>query len=125
MTPREQLERYARSNAIFFNENASFRDESQAARVLDEIVRLMRPDALFLRVVGYTDDQGTPAKNLTISKSRAETVVAALVARGVPQNRIVALNRISLETNVSPANGVGSANRRVEFEVGFNGEGNR
>ncbi|MEQ1696834.1 MAG: OmpA family protein [Hyphomicrobiaceae bacterium] len=125
LTPREQLEKYARSNAIFFNENASFRDEAEASRVFDDIVRLMAAEGLFLRVVGYTDDAGTPAKNLTIAKSRAEAVAAALVARGLPPNRLVALNRIAPETNVSPVNGVGSANRRVEFEVGFNGEGGR
>ena len=125
LSPREQLERFARSNAIFFQENAAFRDDAEASRILDEIARLMRTEGLFLRVVGYTDDAGTPAKNLTIAKSRAETVTAALVARGVPQNRLVALNRIAPETNVSPVNGAGSANRRVEFEVGFNGEGGR
>lgn len=125
LTPREELERFVRSNAIFFNENANFRDDADAGRILDEIVRLMRADNLFLRVVGFTDDAGTPAKNLSIAKTRAETVVAALIARGVPANRLVTLSRISTETNVSPVNGVGSANRRAEFEVGFNGEGGR
>ncbi len=125
LTPREVLERFVRSNAIFFNETTSFRDDAEASRVLDEIVRLMRADGLYLRVVGYTDDAGTPAKNLSIAKLRADTVTAVLIARGVPQNRLVALNRIAPETNVSPVNGAGSANRRVEFEVGFNGEGGR
>lgn len=124
-SPRERLERFAKANAIFFNENAAFRDEAAAAGILNEVVRLMQDGNLFLRVVGYTDDQGTPAKNLTIAKARAETVAAALIARGVPAARVVALNRTSPETNVSPVNGVGSANRRVEFEVGFNGESGR
>lgn len=125
LSPREQLEKFVRSNAIFFNENASFRDEGEAERVLSEVVRLLRAESLFLRVVGYTDDQGTAAKNLTIARSRADAVTAALIARGISPNRLVALNRIAPETYVSPVNGVGSANRRVEFEVGFHGEGGR
>jgi len=124
-SPRERLERFAKAHAIFFNENTAFRDEAEASRVLDELVRLMADESLFLRVVGYTDDQGTQAKNLTISRARAEAVVAALLARGVPAERLVALNRTSPETNVSPVTGVGSANRRVEFEVGFIGESGR
>jgi outer membrane protein OmpA-like peptidoglycan-associated protein len=125
LTPRERLINYARAHAVFFNENSTFRDDAQATLVLDEVANLMKDDSLFLRVVGYTDDAGTAAKNLTVSRARAEAVTAALLARGVPANRIVALNRIAIETNVSPVNGVGSANRRVEFEVGFIGEGGR
>ena len=122
-SPREDLERFVRSHAIFFVENSAFRDESVSNRVLDDLARLMKRDGSLVRIIGFTDDAGTPAKNTAIAKSRAETVAAALVARGIASNRLVTLNRIAPETNVSPVNGTSSANRRVEFEAGFIGEG--
>ena len=91
--------------------------------MLDDLARLMKRDGSLVRIIGFTDDAGTPAKNTAIAKSRAETVAAALVARGIASNRLVTLNRIAPETNVSPVNGTSSANRRVEFEAGFIGEG--
>lgn len=125
LTPRAALESFARANAIFFADNTAFRDEAEANRTLDELARLIARDGSLVRLVGFTDDQGTPAKNQAIARSRADTVMAALVARGVAPNRLVALGRASSEYNVSLVVGSGSTNRRVEFEVGFIGEGPR
>ncbi len=122
-TPREDLERYVRAHAVFFADNGVFRDATAATTTLDELARLMARDGSLVRIIGFTDDAGTPAKNTAIAKVRAETVAAALIARGVASMRLVTLSRISAETNVSTVNGAGSANRRVEFEVGFIGEG--
>ena len=83
----------------------------------------MARDSALVRVIGFTDDAGTPGKNTSIAKARAETVAAALVARGVAKSRLILLSRIAPETYVTTVTGAGSANRRVEFEVGFVGEG--
>ena len=122
-TPREELDRFARSHAIFFTEQTAFRDEPATARLLDQLAQLMKRDSSLLRLVGFTDDAGTPAKNIALSQARADAVAAALIARGVPATRLVALRRASQEANISPIVGAGSANRRVELEVGFIGEG--
>ena len=123
ITPLEELDRWVRSHAIFFTDNAAYRSEAEAMRSLDELADLMKRSGAFVRVVGYTDDAGTPAKNLSIAKMRSDSVTAALIARGVNANQLVALNRTTPETRVSPSNAPGNANRRVAFEVGFSGEG--
>mgnify|MGYP003881864993 FL=1 len=47
-----------------------------------------RPDVQLLRVEGRADESGHPAYNLRLSQQRAESVVAALVARGVAEERL-------------------------------------
>jgi outer membrane protein OmpA-like peptidoglycan-associated protein len=122
-TAREQLQRYVREHAIFFSEATAYRDPAAANRILDDLAALVSGQAALVRIVGYTDDVGSPAKNAALSKSRAEAVAAALVSRGVAPSKLVTLGRASPETNVSPVLGPGSSNRRVEFELGFEDEG--
>jgi outer membrane protein OmpA-like peptidoglycan-associated protein len=74
-----------------------------------------------LRVAGYTDESGGLARNSPLAQSRADVVVNALVTRGISQRRLVAVGRangVNLTNTIGPA----SANRRVEFEIGFVGE---
>ena len=122
--PRDELAAFGRANAVFFSDQTAFREEAAAARALDSLARIMARDpSLLVRVVGYTDDAGTLAKNVALAEGRAAIVASALASRGVARNQIVTLHRTSAEYNVSPATGTGSANRRVEFEAGFIGEG--
>ena len=118
-TPREVLEQYVRSHAIFFLDGTGYRDEKAANRTLDELAKLIARAESLVRVVGYTDEVGTPVQNAALGKSRAEAIAAALRSRGVASNRVITLYRTAA---VSPVMGPGSANRRVEFEVGFSGE---
>ncbi len=123
VSPRARLEGFVRSHAIFFAEGTTFRDAAGALRVLDQLADLMKADNSVLRVVGYTDEAGAAPANAALAQARADTVAAALVQRGVPPARIVALRRTSPDLNVSPVVGPRSANRRAQFEVGFIGEG--
>ena len=123
LTSREALVQFARSHAVFFNEGTGFRDGAAANRVFDELATLMKRDRSLVRIVGYTDDAGSSVTNQALGQARGDAVAAELVRRGVPSNRLVVLRRNSPDTNVSPVSGAGSANRRVEFEVGFVGEG--
>ena len=59
---------------------------------------------------------------MQISMQRSEKVVAELVARGVPRQRLVAVGRANV-ADLAPVSGSSTPNRRVEFEVGFVGEG--
>jgi outer membrane protein OmpA-like peptidoglycan-associated protein len=59
---------------------------------------------------------------LPISQARADKVSAALADRGVPRRLLGAIGRAS-GGDLSTVTGNQSPNRRVEFEIGFNGEG--
>ncbi|BAV04038.1 Outer membrane protein OmpA [Filimonas lacunae] len=57
---------------------------------LDSIVHLLQTDtAMQVEVGGHTDDRGTEAFNLALSESRAASVVAYLVSKGIDKNRLV------------------------------------
>jgi len=118
---RERLVAFSRANAIFFTNDVDFRAPGQANAALNELAALMKGNDVLVRVVGYTDNQGTPESNTALSAARSETVMAALRERGVPANRLVKLGRVD-SVGISPERGALSPNRRVEFEIGFAGE---
>lgn len=120
-TAIDRFKAYASRNAIFFANNEEYRDSVRADAVLDEIARLAKDARVLVRVVGYTDERGAQTRNVPLAQSRADKVAQALIARGVPRNLIVAVGR-ALGPDLSPSTGPDSANRRAEFEVGFDGE---
>lgn len=122
ITAFERLAVWVRSHAVFFGDDLAFRDEARANATLDELARLMRETEAMLRVVGYTDAKGTTDRNSTLSSERSNKVVQALVARGVPASRLVSVGR-QFANQISMDTGERSTNRRVEFELGFDGEG--
>jgi outer membrane protein OmpA-like peptidoglycan-associated protein len=71
-----------------------------------------------ISIEGHTDGQGTPAYNLDLSRRRAESVKAWLIAHGVAAERIEASgfgDTKPLTTNKTAAGR--AANRRVEFVI--------
>ncbi len=80
-----------------------------------------------VRVIGHSDRSGPAARNLRLSRQRAEAVRTHLVRRGIPASLIVAEGRGSAEPRTQPADceGVERArlagclqpDRRVEVEV--------
>lgn len=118
---RERLQDYATRNAIFFSNSEDYRDGNRAAAIIAEMARLAREAGVLVRVVGYTDERGGQARNTPLAQSRAEKVAQELIARGVPRNRIAAVGRPT-GPDLSFSTGPDSANRRVEFEIGFEGE---
>ncbi len=86
----------------------------QAADAL--VAALESHPTLHVAINGYTDSQGDPAANLTLSQQRADAVSAHLASRGVPADVLSA-------TGYGDANPISSndtadgraANRRVEF----------
>ena len=121
LSPRQELEDWVRRNAIFFSNEASFRDAEESGRLLDALVGLLKRTDALVRVVGYTDDLGTSQRNGGISLDRANKVRQALIDRGVAAQRLSVVGRPN-GPNLSQATGMNSPNRRVEFEVGFERE---
>ena len=120
-SPRQKLEAFARSTAIFFSNGSEYRDPAQAGAALDEAAQLIQAAGLLVRIVGYTDEAGTAAQNLPLSQSRADKVEGDLAARGVPRQLLVAVGRATV-LELQPRSGTANASRRVEIEIAFRGE---
>ncbi len=84
----------------------------------------MKETDAHVRVVGFTDEKGGLERNTPLSQARANKIVAELTSRGVAAARLVAVGRNDVE-DLSPAAGDASPNRRVEFEIAFEGESPR
>lgn len=79
--------------ALYINfdiNKATIKPESQA--IVDQIaVMLKESPGLRVSIEGHTDNTGTPAGNKTLSKQRADAVVAALAAQGIEAGRLSAV----------------------------------
>ncbi len=120
-TIRQRLEEFARTKAVFFSTGTDYRNDSQIAADLSELAKLAKQSELLIRIIGYTDDRGASAQNTPLSQSRADKVFADLIALGVPASQLVAIGRTDA-IDLSPFVGEDSPNRRVQFEIGFDGE---
>ena len=83
--------------------------------ILAEIARRPVPDVL---VVGHTDAVGNDQANDALGQQRADSVRAALLARGIAPHNIQAISRGKRELAVPTPDGVAEPrNRRVEILV--------
>lgn len=102
---------------IYFDTNKTeLKPESQSTLV--EISRLLKKQpGMKLHVVGHTDNVGTLAFNLDLSRRRADAVVAALMrAHGIAAGRLTANGVASLAPTAVNTTEEGRAkNRRVEL----------
>lgn len=90
---------------------------SASDAVLDMLGRmLVRPEAPLVAIVGHSDNDGGLEFNLDLSRRRAESVMQALIKRGVASDRLEAHGLGYLAPVASNADEQGrSANRRVEL----------
>ena len=90
----------------------------ESGALVDRIAAAVRDcSGVAVEVAGHTDAQGAAAANEALSQQRAETVIAELVKRGVPADRLTA--RGYGETKpVDPSGPENNPrNRRIEFTV--------
>jgi OOP family OmpA-OmpF porin len=104
-------------NVNFTSSSEKLLDSSYVA--LDQLAGLLLAHpAWHLMIEGYTDNSGIPAKNLVLSRKRAETVRVYLIHKGIPESRLSA-EGFGQEHPISDnltAKGR-SINRRVELKL--------
>jgi outer membrane protein OmpA-like peptidoglycan-associated protein len=107
-----------RTQVLYFLEQTEVLTEDSRRTldgVLAEIAHHPFPDIV---VVGHTDLVGDDTVNDALARRRAETVRAALVARGIAGANIAVIGRGKREPAVPTADGVAEPrNRRVEIVV--------
>ena len=95
--------------------------KSSSTAVLNKVATLMKKYPNYkLDINGHTDNVGDPAKNLGLSKSRAQSCVAYLQSIGIPKQRISFKGYGSKQPIDSNDTADGRArNRRVEFKLHY------
>ena len=94
--------------------------QAVSTSLIDEIAAVIvgNPDLKKIRVEGHTDNVGSDVNNLKLSQGRADSVKAALIARGVDASRLDAVGFGEMRPIDSNDNEEGRQNnRRVEFII--------
>lgn len=104
-------------NILFNSSSDRLIDGSFTA--LDQLADLLRQHPeLNLRIEGYTDNSGTPAKNLLLSQDRAAAVKKYLIAKGISESRLSSEGFGQEHPIANNRTGAGkAANRRVELKL--------
>lgn len=99
----------------FASDSAQILAESQPQ--IAQVTALLADDAgLALSINGHTDSSGNAARNLQLSRLRADSVVAALVAAGIAPERLQSAGFGDTQPRADNATEQGRAsNRRVEL----------
>jgi OOP family OmpA-OmpF porin len=85
---------------------------------LDRVAKLLTDKNFSLKLAGHTDNTGSDALNLRLSKDRAESIKAYLVSKGANASRIEATGYGESQPIATNATAAGrQANRRVEFTL--------
>jgi outer membrane protein OmpA-like peptidoglycan-associated protein len=94
---------------------ATFARGSETA-LENAFIALILNSAEVVEIVGHTDEAATASENEELSRARAEAVVAWMIDRGIPPERLRAVGRGSKDP-MSREKG-DPANRRIEMRVG-------
>jgi outer membrane protein OmpA-like peptidoglycan-associated protein len=110
-----------KEDAVRFDVNKSTLS-TQAKLNLDKLVPVFKEySETNIDIFGYTDNTGKPEYNLTLSKDRAESVKAYLVAKGLVADRLKTTGLGVADPIASNETVEGkSQNRRVEFAITAN-----
>jgi OmpA-OmpF porin, OOP family len=116
---QEALNRIASAYKISFANGRAAMDRS-SGKALDRLVAVLKAcPANNVEIQGHTDATGRRAKNIALSRDRAEAVSDYLVQRGVSADRLSAVGFGPDKPVASNRTDSGKArNRRIEFRVG-------
>jgi OOP family OmpA-OmpF porin len=85
---------------------------------LDRVAKLLTDKNFSLKLAGHTDNTGSDALNLRLSKDRAESIKAYLVSKGANASRIEATGYGESQPIATNKTAAGrQQNRRVEFKI--------
>ncbi len=120
-TPQECV---AQINEILRNSKITFAPgsaniEASAGETVDKIAELiMKCDEVRMEIAGYTDSQGREEMNRSLSQSRAQAVLTALLSRRVLTSNLVAKGYGEEDPIADNGSEEGrEANRRIEFRL--------
>jgi OOP family OmpA-OmpF porin len=112
------LDQALANRVVEFEHGSAFLTDS-GKLILDEMAEaLKKVDAKKFEVIGHTDNVGAPARNLMLSRARADSVKTYLVSKGLPPELIATSGMGAdqpLVANTSEDNR--KRNRRIEFRV--------
>lgn len=112
----KKVVRDAISNLEFDLGKATIRDRSFPS--LDRVANLLVTKNFSLKLAGHTDNTGSAALNLALSKDRAEAIRQYLVTKGANASRIEATGYGSTQPIATNKTAAGrQKNRRVEFTL--------
>ncbi|MEO8002767.1 MAG: OmpA family protein [Arenimonas sp.] len=91
---------------------------SSALSSLNKLAAILRNGKGMIRIEGFTDDRGADAANITLSQRRANAVLVAFRAGGLPATRLKATGKGKTQPVADNGSEAGRArNRRVEIIV--------
>ncbi len=93
---------------------------AESEKILDEVALALKDNVQIkkVRVEGHTDSVGDDSKNLKLSQNRANSVMSALIKRGIDPPRMEAVGFGETKPIASNSTSAGKAeNRRTEFNI--------
>ncbi len=115
---QDELNEFVRVNPILFESNSAELTPEADAVVEQVAARAQRFVGVAITIIGHTDTDGDPGRNLLLSEARALTVLNELAIRGLDAASLAAEGRGVTEP-ILDENGVEDkvASRRVVFVV--------
>ena len=115
-----EYDRLAISKKVFFPTGKA-KILSRSFALLANVADVLRnhPEILLVKVEGHADPRGSAAKNLILSRKRAEAVIAFLVKRGIDPERLVPqeMGESKPERPDAVTDDQHLVNRRVQFRI--------
>lgn len=114
--PWEQTERFSLTDIQFGPGKSNILETS--GPTLDRLAEFLKGNKKRILVTGHTDKTGDPETNKQLSIQRAEAVRAALVSRGIPEERITVEGKGSSQPlDRADSEAAYARNRRTEFRL--------